>query len=331
MLVCQDFFHFSLANRTGDPNDPCGIFDVSPIKLVSTARWLKQDVEVQLVFRTVCDMSLAIPASFVVLMWAALAHAWLNGCAANESSVFLQTQSTLPKAKGDTDAKSLGTLHRCPLFGFGRGLLEDGKGGGDTAVAIGPYRAPLYYMLDTTETTTTSASTSTTSTSTACSRVAERRNGTLPSGETETTFMFPSPAFEGAGAPKGAIVDFEKPALISDPWRPGLAISSDISSDFCCRVRSWDLDRESPVCAQLARTGFLGRPGFQLVRLEDLRVKWPVTSTLQTCQTREKSAAQWRWRWGNSHPEWGIWCRNIRDLARETCRRGVHLSEASWL
>ncbi len=46
-----------------------------------------------------------------------------------------------------------------------------------------------------------------------------------------------------------------------------------------------------------------------------------VTWTAQTCQTQEKRRLSVKWRWGNSQLEWGIWCRNIRNLARETCRR----------
>ena len=108
--------------------------------------------ESRLAFRTVCDMSLAIRASCLIMMWAALARAFacsndLYGCAANESSILLQAHRALPKPKEDTDAKFVRRWKRWRRRIWRR-------------------NGPHYYVPETTSTTTSTSTSTSTSTTT---------------------------------------------------------------------------------------------------------------------------------------------------------------------
>ena len=122
-------------------------------------------------------MNLAIPASFIVMMWAALARASprSNGCPANESSVLLQTQNSLPKPNEDTDAKWLGRWRRWRRHSR-------------------RHRRHQYYVVETSTTTTTTTST-TTSTSTSTSTTTSTTTSTSTSTSTNCCVVEVWPPF----------------------------------------------------------------------------------------------------------------------------------------
>lgn len=149
----------------------CGILDLSPTKLATTAGSSKTWWSA---FRSVSDMRLAIQANFLIMMWAAFARALpcSEGCDPDESSVLLQTHN---KLKEDTDAKSIGGWKR-----WRRSRRHNG---------------PHYYARETSTSTTTSTSTD------ACRCVSEDlivffdrtegiTEGTLSSCETQKIFVF---------------------------------------------------------------------------------------------------------------------------------------------